>query len=118
MLLPVCGCLSQLKWLWYHRGTQKLDDFEVFDAASRGPFGAALLLYRLKLWDLASLGSLVTLLALASDAFIQQSLRFPTTAVDRLATARNYTKKSVSPVSGTFDVDQPFIPALYNGFLA
>ncbi len=71
MLLPVCACLSQLKWSWYHRSPRKLDDFEAFDAASRGPLGAALLLCRLKFWHLASIGSVVTLLALPSDAFIQ-----------------------------------------------
>ena len=121
MLLPVCACLSQLKWLWYHRSTQKLDDFEVFDAASRGPLGAVLLLCRLKFWHLASIGSTVTLLALASDAFIQQSLRFPEAPVNSTATipiAQNYSKESKSPIDGDIEVEQSFVPALYNGILA
>ena len=29
MLLPVCACLSQLKWSWYHQSTKALDNFEV-----------------------------------------------------------------------------------------
>ncbi|KAF7510290.1 hypothetical protein GJ744_006786 [Endocarpon pusillum] len=121
MLFPVCACLSQLKWLWYHRTTQTLDDFEVFDAASRGPLGAALLLYRLKFWHLASIGSVVTLLSLASDAFIQQSLQFPEASVNSTAfilIAQSYSKGSDSPIDGAIEVEQSFIPALYNGILA
>jgi Protein of unknown function (DUF3176) len=121
MLLPVCACLSQLKWSWYYRSTRKLDFFEVFDAASRGPLGAALLLFRLKFWHLASIGSVVTLLALASDAFIQQSLRFPETPVDSIASipvAQNFTKNGRSTIDGAREVEQSFVPALYNGILA
>jgi Protein of unknown function (DUF3176) len=121
ILLPVCACLSQLKWSWYHHSTQKLDDFELFDAASRGPLGAALLLYRLRFWHLASIGSIVTLLALASDAFTQQSLRYPERPVHSIATipiAQSYGEKSYSVVDGDSEVDRSFIPALYNGILA
>jgi Protein of unknown function (DUF3176) len=121
MLLPVCACLSQLKWSWYYRSTRKLDFFEVFDAASRGPLGAALLLFRLKFWHLASIGSVITLLALASDAFIQQSLRFPETPVDSIASipvAQNFTKRGRSTIDAASEVEQSFVPALYNGILA
>lgn len=121
MLLPVCACLGQLKWSWYHHTSKRLDDFEVFDAASRGPLGAVVLLYRLRFWHLASIGSLVTLLALASDAFIQQSLIFPEKSVQGIATipiAQSYIKESHSAIDGDNEVEQSFIPALYNGILS
>lgn len=69
---------------------------------------------------MASVGSFVTLLALASDAFIQQSLRFPNTPVESIATipiAQDYTKESYSPIDGANEVEQSFVPALYNGIL-
>ena len=77
LLMPVCACLGQLKWLWYTRQTKSLQHFQIFDNASRGPWGAVQLLFCLKFWHIASIGSLVTLLSLASDAFVQQSVSFP-----------------------------------------
>lgn len=77
LLMPVCACLSQLNWLWYTRQAKALEDFQIFDVASRGPWGAVQLLFRLDFWHMASIGSLVTLLSLASDAFVQQSVSYP-----------------------------------------
>jgi len=65
-MLATTTALSQSKWTWYHTSKRPLQDFRVFDDASRGPLGAAQLLVRLRLWRLASLGAVVTLLALLS----------------------------------------------------
>lgn len=48
-------------------------DLQIFDDASRGPLGALSLILRIR-WGamLASLGALLTILALAQDAFYQQ----------------------------------------------
>jgi Protein of unknown function (DUF3176) len=97
-----------------------LADFEAFDAASRGPLDALLLLYQLKSWHLASIGATVTLLALASDTFVQQSLRFPEMSLLGPATipiAQNYSKYSLPTIDSAREVKQPFVPALYNGIL-
>jgi hypothetical protein len=49
MMLPTAEALGQLKWSWFHRGgSKKLWDFEIFDEASRGPWGSFLLLMRTK----------------------------------------------------------------------
>ena len=77
MMLPVGSCLGQLKWAWYYREKRALQNFQVFDEASRGPFGATKLLYVLRFWHIASIGCVVTLMALASDAFVQQSVEYP-----------------------------------------
>ena len=61
LLMPVCACLSQLKWLWYIRRVRSLQDFQIFDSASRGPWGAVQLLFHLRFWHLASIGSLIIL---------------------------------------------------------
>jgi hypothetical protein len=46
LAVPVDEALGQLKWHWFARAPRPLLDFERFDDASRGPFGAlALLLY-------------------------------------------------------------------------
>lgn len=45
MAFPITEALSQLKWSWFSRGNN-LSDLALLDAASRGPFGAALVLLR------------------------------------------------------------------------
>ena len=77
ILLPVVAALGQLKWSSYHRQRRPLQTFQTLDAASRGPLSAATLLYELHFWHLASLGAAVTLLALASDPFVQQAVTYP-----------------------------------------
>jgi hypothetical protein len=49
LLLPVSEALGQLKWNWFFEGTsKKMWDFEIFDNASRGPWGSLQLLVRTK----------------------------------------------------------------------
>ncbi|KAL5389328.1 hypothetical protein PMIN02_007408 [Paraphaeosphaeria minitans] len=78
LLLPVSEAIGQLKWSWFHKGkSKKMWDFEIFDNASRGPWGSLLLLVRTKGRSLAALGAAVTLFALALDPFFQQVVEYP-----------------------------------------
>ncbi|KAF2474372.1 uncharacterized protein BDR25DRAFT_385936 [Lindgomyces ingoldianus] len=77
LLLPVAEALGQLKWSWFQGHSKKMWDFEIFDNASRGPWGSFLLLIRTKGMTLAALGALVTIFALALDPFFQQVVDFP-----------------------------------------
>jgi len=77
LLLPVSEALGQLKWLWFQGGSKKMWDFEIFDNASRGPWGSFLLLIRTKGTTLAALGAAITIFALALDPFFQQIVVFP-----------------------------------------
>jgi hypothetical protein len=46
MAVPLDEALGQLRWLYFASGPKKLIDFERFDDATRGPWGAlALLIY-------------------------------------------------------------------------
>ncbi|KAF2011396.1 hypothetical protein BU24DRAFT_280276 [Aaosphaeria arxii CBS 175.79] len=78
LLLPVSEALGQLKWSWFFQGeSKKMWDFEIFDNASRGPWGSFQLLLRTKGRKLAALGACIVLLALALDPFFQQVVDFP-----------------------------------------
>ncbi|KAF2878015.1 hypothetical protein BDV95DRAFT_479049 [Massariosphaeria phaeospora] len=77
LLVPISEALGQLKWSWFREGSKKMWDFEIFDNASRGPWGAFLLLVRTKGRALAAVGAAVTLLSLALDPFFQQVVDFP-----------------------------------------
>lgn len=76
LIVPVSEAVGQLKWNWFH-DSQTLWDFEIFDKASRGPWGATLLLFRTKGRSLAGLGALLIVLLLAIDTFFQQVVSFP-----------------------------------------
>lgn len=71
LILPTSEALGQLKWNWFHE-SKAMWDFEIFDKASRGPWGALMLLFRTKGRSLAALGALLIVLLLAIDTFFQQ----------------------------------------------
>lgn len=78
MLLPVTECISQSRWLWFSQRPQKLINFQTFDEASRGPWGALQLLIRMRgRTILASAGGFTVLAAMAVDPFTQQVLSYP-----------------------------------------
>lgn len=76
LIVPTSEALGQLKWNWFHN-SRAMWDFEIFDKASRGAWGATLLLFRTKGRSLAALGALLMVLMLAIDTFFQQVVEFP-----------------------------------------
>jgi hypothetical protein len=77
-LLAVAEVLSQLKWLHFHKNPQNLSDLQLFDDASRGPWGAirlAICKHRKSL--LATCGSIIIVASLLIDPFIQSAFQFP-----------------------------------------
>lgn len=117
MMLSVGSCLGQLKWTWYHPRKWTLHTFQIFDSASRGPMGSLWLLYTLQFWHLASIGCIVTLMALASDAFIQQSVSYPLRNATLTATipfCQRY-KEHGSVTAVTIDIEQSMKAAIYDG---
>jgi hypothetical protein len=77
LILPVSEALGQLKWSWFQQNSKQMWDFEIFDNASRGPWGSLLLLVRTKGKALAALGAIITLCMMALDPFFQQVVNFP-----------------------------------------
>jgi len=75
LIVPTTEALGQLKWNWFH-SSKAMWDFEIFDKASRGPWGAVMLLFRTKGRSLAALGALLVVLLLAIDSFLQQVIDF------------------------------------------
>lgn len=78
-LLVVASCLGQTKWRHFGERPSKLRDFDIFDEASRGPWGSLRLLWCLRTrWGLGVLGALVTIGAVSVDALAQQVIRLDT----------------------------------------
>lgn len=80
MILPIAEAISQLKWHWYWGRCRPIMDFQVFDAASRGPWGCIQMLCRPKQISLATIGAFLTLATL----FMEPSLQLIPTFVPKL----------------------------------
>lgn len=98
LLLPIASSISQLKWIHAASAPTYLSDIEVFDAASRGPWGALTLLWTLNArTKLAAWGSIITVLTMAMDPFTQQLLSYPTRNV--------YAEGATFPAADRFDTN-------------
>ncbi|KAK3899054.1 hypothetical protein C8A05DRAFT_46780 [Staphylotrichum tortipilum] len=73
--LAVGACISQYKWLHFRKAPHQLSDLDLLEEASRGPLGSLTLLTK-RPRGLASIGAVVTLLALGFDVFVQQTVSF------------------------------------------
>lgn len=75
LLLPLAECLSQLKWVYFSQKNHSLYDFERFDEASRGPWGALKFVFLVRWRSIMGLvAALLVLLALFLGPFFQQVL--------------------------------------------
>ncbi|KAF2748282.1 hypothetical protein M011DRAFT_400847 [Sporormia fimetaria CBS 119925] len=95
LVLPTTEAIGQLKWSWFTGDPKEMWDFEIFDDASRGPWGAfmlLMLLFRSKGRSFAALGAIIVIFSQALDPFFQQVVSFP----ERLVRdARNSTLTNV-----------------------
>ncbi|KAF2807923.1 uncharacterized protein BDZ99DRAFT_522530 [Mytilinidion resinicola] len=93
LILPVSEAIGQLKWVWFKKES-KLMDFFTFDSASRGPWGSLMLIWTTKCKHLATLGAVITILALAFETMFQQIVAYPERAVivgnSSVAVARSF----------------------------
>ncbi|KAJ2993362.1 hypothetical protein NUW58_g1862 [Xylaria curta] len=105
LLVPAASSLSQLKWRHFESAPRKLADLQLFDGASRGPWGSLIFLFRISnhLKALIAVGfSLLTILSLGLDIFTQQLLAFPireteiTDASVVMGAATGYLSKSTN----------------------
>lgn len=82
ILLVLAAALGQRRWLWLRRSVPKdcnLYDIQLLDDASRGPWGALLLLRNLRGRWLVSIGAIATILSVALEPFVQQIPSYYTT---------------------------------------
>jgi hypothetical protein len=69
--------IGQLKWVFFEQRPHQLSDFEVFDKATRGAWGASCFVWKLNRRALvASFGAVLAVLVLAMDPFSQQVLYY------------------------------------------
>lgn len=116
MMVPITGCLSQLKWEQHFCRPNPLNRLQIFDEASRGPWGSFVMLYRM--WYQALLASALALLILISlgiDTSAQQILGFPQRLVvlsdvsAEIGMAETYHSKGLSPKTSSTCLSATFV---------
>ncbi|KAL2783683.1 hypothetical protein BJX66DRAFT_344719 [Aspergillus keveii] len=120
----VSAFISQFKWIYFRDRPRKLADFEVFDGASRGLWGATLLLTTVK-WNLATIGAFITILRLSFSPFTQQVVLIEQRDIISPADnatfgyAHNYTRDLTSDIVGSgvggIPQDSDMQSAIYRG---
>ncbi|KAH7202871.1 uncharacterized protein BKA55DRAFT_531338 [Fusarium redolens] len=81
MMHNVSAFIGQLKWLHFKRSSRSVYNVERFDEASRGPYGAILLIFRVP-WNLATLGAFITILRLGFSPLSQAVVSLESRMVD------------------------------------
>ncbi|KAJ5197487.1 hypothetical protein N7449_007966 [Penicillium cf. viridicatum] len=88
VLSAISEGIGQLKWVWFTRKSRPLVDLGAFDGASRGVYGCAGLVWRLRARHFAALGSLAVILAIAFDPFNPNLIHYyPKLVADSSGTA-------------------------------
>ncbi|KAI0097210.1 hypothetical protein GGR51DRAFT_541861 [Nemania sp. FL0031] len=102
MMVPVAACLSQLKWSHFLKRSRPLDQFQIMDDASRGPWGSFLLLvsgYKIRA-PVSTALAFITIVGLGFEPSAQQILDFPERIAPlanvsaELGIAREYVSKA------------------------
>ncbi|KAI1611899.1 hypothetical protein EDD36DRAFT_488827 [Exophiala viscosa] len=111
---------APLMWSWFQK-PRPLADLVIFDDASRGAWGSVKLIGSLHSTGLASLGAALTILALVSDPFIQQVVRYDpcVRAAEKglasVARTNNYIVTGMHNGAGTETLDLSMQAAIIKG---
>jgi len=69
--------IGQLKWVFFEQREHQLSDFEKFDEATRGPWGAVCFIWKInRRAFVATFGAIMAILILAMDPFSQQVIYY------------------------------------------
>jgi hypothetical protein len=127
LLLPLTNGLSQVKWLWYRDNTlgegrsRKLINFQRFDDASRGPWGALQMLFHVIGSPLAIVGCLTMATSFLFDPFVQQTVTYPSRTVTggtaEILRTNTYTDNDPFSSAGGINISLSTKAAVYDGLL-
>ncbi|KAB5578350.1 hypothetical protein GE09DRAFT_1199650 [Coniochaeta sp. 2T2.1] len=108
--------ISQGAWIWVSEASQRrsdhharLDDFKLFDEASRGLWGSICLIWRMKFRHMACIGAAIVVLVHGFETFSQQMVIFE----ERPRMADNATQlATLTPACYTANCSWPIVPTL------
>ncbi|KAJ5334694.1 hypothetical protein N7452_007097 [Penicillium brevicompactum] len=106
VLFAISEGLGQLKWVWFAQRKRAMSDIRAFDAASRGIYGSAELIWSMRARHFAVAGSLAVILAIAFDPFNQNLIHNYPKLVD------DSTQTATVSISSDYDALGPATGAL------
>ncbi|OHW92373.1 DUF3176 domain-containing protein [Colletotrichum incanum] len=124
MAVVLSSGISQLKWLHFKMRREPLSDMEVFDDASRGTWGALMMLIKLRGGYIGSFGAFIAILTLAFSPFAQQIATFHAHTTNSTEGATNLRSQQYLIALSSQSASEGFIPilpfkaAVYNGLFA
>lgn len=92
-------CLGQAKWIWISSQQRSLNDIDLIDSGSRGPFGSFKILTKPVARSFISVGAIVVVLSVVTDPFVQltvgkeDSLKFENSSDVQIAYAKRHDQK-------------------------
>ncbi|CAG8395938.1 unnamed protein product [Penicillium salamii] len=102
LALVIGEAICQLKWLHFKSANKSsLSGMQMFDAASRGPFGSLGIFIHQKAQSFVCLGATVIVLLLAFDPFMQQVISYPVRLSD-ISDGQAITKQLYGAIPGDF----------------
>ncbi|RHZ60216.1 DUF3176 domain-containing protein [Aspergillus thermomutatus] len=119
-LFAINAGLGQLKWVWFAKKKRPIPDLRTFDAASRGLYGSAELIWTLRGSHFAVWGSVAVILAVAFDPCVQNLIRYyPDWIYDPgqqalLANSSTYTTYGVMVNTSYYTIDGALKMNIYN----
>ncbi|KAI0471148.1 hypothetical protein F4859DRAFT_505064 [Xylaria cf. heliscus] len=124
LMVSVASVLSQEKWNRFAGSKNTLDEFSLFDEASKGCWGSFKLISRFKVSHPGCLGAALTILALAFSTFSQQLVTFETNnalggaSTPMASVPRSTYVNTVNGYGGSFNPSHSTKLAIYNGFMS
>lgn len=106
LAFAISDCLGQSKWIWFSWQQRPLKDLDLIDNASRGPLGSLKLLRRPVGRSFISFGTIVVILSVAIDPFVQltvgkrNALVYENYASTQIVRAQRYSKGVYTPLIG------------------
>ncbi|KAF6822860.1 hypothetical protein CPLU01_11754 [Colletotrichum plurivorum] len=81
--IPVAEGLSQCKWNWFKQKPRPLRDLDLFDQASRGPWGSLSLLVRTKGWLIGIFSAILLVSSVGTSTLTQSAVSYPTRQMEQ-----------------------------------
>lgn len=98
LMMSTASCIGQITWLHFQKKARNLHEIQVIDDASRGPWGAIILLTSGHRFGLAAaIGCVITLGTLLMEPFTQQAFTLP-------------LRQTPTPLNGSYPVLQVYAP--------
>lgn len=122
--VPLVECLSQWKWNWFHQ-PRAFDHFDDFDQASRGLWGSAVLVWKLRFRHVATFGAFVYIVSVTTGLFTQQSIAY-VPGVIQVGTPRSSSVREIyhwgldemGASGGALAVDAAIMSSLFDNGIA